>query len=75
MKRMSSVTQSLSLISSKNQHLRQRRSISIPPQKEGPHAIPFILWDDERGFYICDEAIKFLSEIKEDIGIISIVGK
>jgi len=75
MKRMSSTTQSLSLSSSKSQALRTRRSITIPTQKEGPHAIPFILWDDESGFFICDEAIKFLSDIKEEIGVISIVGK
>ena len=38
-------------------------------------AIPFIIYDPETGFSINDEAVDFLNQVKQKIGVIAVCGK
>jgi hypothetical protein len=38
-------------------------------------SIPFIVYDENKGFIVTEESKSFLSSIQEEIAIISVVGK
>jgi len=38
-------------------------------------AVPFIMYDPQRGFEINQDAVDFLMEVKQSIGVISVCGK
>ena len=50
-------------------------TIIEPTSNGGGKALPLIYYDDNEGFKVSDEAIEFLSNIKEKVGVIVVAGK
>lgn len=45
------------------------------PDYKGPRALSLVYYDDNEGFKVSDEAVEFLSSIKEKVGVIVVAGK
>lgn len=54
---------------------KQTQNKQAAAQQTESVAIPFIMYSPENGFEICNEAVNFLMNVKQSIGVISVCGK